>query len=140
MITLFTRLCLGFLSFFCLGFSVGFAAELPLVGEPPLLKRVVVDGGFVFSASGVLQPNDSQFVHDVYCGDTGSRLGTVRMCWGYKYGARYGGVGYAASGPLLVDWVEGGLRVRLLGDAASCTEVVVVPRLMSISDAELSVP
>jgi hypothetical protein len=119
-----------FYSFLLLGL---FSCVGVLQGEDVLLlNRPVLNGAFSFPVSGTLQPEDSQYVHDVFCGGTGRHIGMVRMAWGYKYGQRYGGVGYVAEGPLEVDWHEGGVRVALLGEYAGIDQVVVVPRLAPI--------
>lgn len=85
--------------------------------------------------SGVLQPNDEQFVHDIVRADNGRKIGTVRMGWAFKYGHRYGGVGILLDGDIEGDWKGDSdwITVRLTRDE-DCTDVLIVPRLAKIPD------
>lgn len=95
----------------------------------------VKDSTVTFRISGILQPNDSQFVHDLSCEADGSKLGSVRMRWAHKYGQRYGGVGIVLDGDLEEAWRgDGGwITVRITGKT-QCPVVVVRPRLAKIPD------
>lgn len=98
-------------------------------------KIAVTDGHVSFQISGVLQPEDSQFVHDILCAETKENIGTVRMRWAFKYGHRYGGVGVATDGGVECVWKGDGGWVKVkLPPSSTCAEVVVLPRLARIPD------
>jgi hypothetical protein len=114
------------------GVFLGASGQCWGAGEPELLRIFPVDGSCVsFPVSGVLQEGDKQFVHDLFCKETGRRLGMVRMRWAYKYGARYGGVGYMSEG-VSAEWGGAGLVKVCFSEPVG--EVVVVPRLAPIED------
>jgi hypothetical protein len=106
-------------------------------GNDPHLEQLcpVNDSTVTLRVSGVLQPGDSQFVHDLYCKGSNSKIGTVRMRWGHKYGARYGGVGTVVEGDIQDIWKgdNGWTTVRLTGNF-DCTEILVKPRIAKIPD------
>lgn len=102
--------------------------------NPHLTQQAVVqDGAVLFRISGILQPNDSQYVHDVLCAETGENLGTVRMMWAFKYGSRYGGVGVAVTRGLEYTWIgdNGWVKIKLPPNS-ECKAVNVVPRIAAI--------
>ena len=115
------------------GVFLGASSQVLRATEGAELLRIfpVEDSCAYFSVSGILQPGDKQFVHDLFCKETGKRLGMVRMRWAYKYGARYGGVGYDSEGVSSQWGGEGRVKVCF---SEPVREVVVVPRLAPIED------
>ncbi len=114
----------------------GQSESTPSNNDPHSTQRCTPSNSTItFRISGVLQPGDSQYVHDVVCEDTSENLGTVRMRWGHKYGHRYGGVGTVFEGDLAQVWKgnNGWITVRL-GGGASCSSVLVIPRIVKIPD------
>jgi len=104
--------------------------------NPHATHRVKVeDSRVTLRFSGVLQPNDSQFVHDIICASDGTKLGSVRMRWAHKYGSRYGGVGVVLEGDIEEVWRgdSGWITVKLL-NGKGCEEVLITPRLLKIPD------
>lgn len=104
--------------------------------NPHLPQRCEVKNSTVtFRVSGVLQPDDSQFVHDLSCEELGTKMGSVRMRWAHKYGHRYGGVGIVFEGGLEEAWRgdNGWITVKI-PELSECEHVVVTPRLAKILD------
>lgn len=102
----------------------GFGGEVP-----------VIDGHVVLQVSGLLEPNDSQYVQDILCQETGELIGTVRMRWAFKYGNRYGGVGIVTTKGTECVWHgnNGWVRVKLPHQSQRET-VFVRSRLAKIPD------
>jgi len=114
-----------------------YASEYEAGGNDPHLEQLcpVKDSTVTFRVSGVLQPGDSQFVHDLYCKGSDAKIGTVRMRWAHKYGARYGGVGIAVEGEVVDLWRgDNGWTTVRLTSKIDCSEVLVKPRLAKIPD------
>jgi hypothetical protein len=104
--------------------------------NPHIARSVKVENSCVtLRYSGVLQDNDSQFVSDIICIATGKKIGTVRMRWAHKYGARYGGVGVVLEGDIEEVWRgdSGWITVKI-SNGEGCEEVTISPRLLKIPD------
>lgn len=116
-------------------FATGSAQE-PAASDPHAPQRCEVkDSTVTFRISGVLQPNDSQYVHDLSCEGDGTKIGMIRMRWAHKYGHRYGGVGIVIEGQLEEVWRgDGGWVTLRLTGGAGCRNVLVTPRLAKIND------
>jgi hypothetical protein len=109
-----------------------------LKSDPPKLgpsRLALVDSTILLKISGDLQEGDAQYVHDIFCMETGRLIGTVRMRWAHKYGHRYGGVGTEVQGDLeyLARLPDGRVRLRLLNPNVGAS-VLVVDRLVKIPD------
>jgi hypothetical protein len=115
--------------------AASMAGDSPAVNnDPHSVQRVAPkDDAVLFRISGVLQANDSQYVHDVICSDTGEKIGTVRMRWAHKYGHRYGGVGVATEGNVECVW-QGDMGWVKIALRKACGNVAVVPRVAKITD------
>jgi hypothetical protein len=124
--------------FLCILFAGTLIAEVgggsDGTGDPHSVQRVeLIDGAVIFRISGTLQENDSQYVHDVVCEDTGSKIGTVRMRWAHKYGHRYGGVGVATEGNVECVW-QGDMGWVKVMVKHGCQRISIVPRVSKITD------
>lgn len=116
-----------------MGQGVGYDGD---PNNPHIGRSVKVENSRItLRYSGVLQPNDSQFVSDIICVANGKKFGTVRMRWAHKYGSRYGGVGVVLDGDIEEVWRgdSGWITVKLL-NSEGCGEVYISPRLFKIPD------
>lgn len=130
--------CVGFCAVFLLAILAVFGAEgdgNPVYDPHLLQKSDIKDSCILFRISGVMRENDCQYVHDIFCDETGAKIGTARMRWGFKYGHRYGGGGTVTEGDIECVW-QGGMgwvKVRVK-NPGTCRGVTVVPRLAKIAD------
>lgn len=124
------------LSAYILVLLAAFAFEVN--ADPPKLgpsKLASVDSTILLEVSSRLLDGDAQYVHDIFCMETGQLIGTVRMRWGHKYGQRYGGVGTEVQGSVeyLAHMPDGRVRLRLMNSDVG-RSVLVVDRQVKIPD------